>query len=215
MLKSEQFAREDFKKFYLGNDVVDLLDLEVLEESLHPRFDERVFTTLERDRFLDDRNRHLQRWLHWSIKEATYKAIRRHRNDIIFSPKQIVIQEFEGLCAEVFAFGKCFTALIDQGDGYVNATVFSGVDRRDLSSVVATRSGQKDISTEVRSLACQEFSTAFGLDLNSCEIPLHEKIPSLYVGGRPVNYPLSLSHHGRFVAVSCGLPSGPWLSVVE
>ena len=43
MLKSEQFAREDFKKFYLGNDVVDLLDLEVLEESLHPRFDETGF----------------------------------------------------------------------------------------------------------------------------------------------------------------------------
>jgi phosphopantetheinyl transferase (holo-ACP synthase) len=210
MRKSEQVVTESSRNFYLGNDVVDLLDGEIQEESIHPRFDERVFSPVERNRLLHGDDRHIERWTHWALKEATLKAAKRHCKDIVFSPRKILVQKLEGDSAEVFAFDKIFSASIDYNDNYINATVVFDVDLADVRSVVAAHSGRQDESTEVRLLACQEFSTSSAIDQKACRIPLGEKIPSIHVNGVAVNCPVSLSHHGRFVAFAFGLPSGPW-----
>ena len=210
MRKSEQVVTKSSRNFYLGNAVVDLLDGEIQQESIHPRSDERVFSPVERDRLLHGEDQHIDRWTHWALKEATLKAAKRHCKDIVFSPRKILVQKLEGDSAEVFAFDKIFSASIDYNDNYINATVVFDVDLADVRSVVAAHSGRQDVSTEVRLLACQEFSTSSAIDQKACRIPLGEKIPSIHVNGVAVSCPVSLSHHGRFVAFACGLPSGPW-----
>ena len=78
----------------IGNDVVDLLDPESLPETLHPRFDTRVFTAREREAIAaspgDDAAR--ARWKLWAAKEAAYKLARKRRPATVFSPHRFAVE---------------------------------------------------------------------------------------------------------------------------
>ncbi len=61
----------------IGNDVVDLADPEATEKGLNPRFDERVFSFIERRQLGASKERHLLRWTMWAAKESAYKLAKR------------------------------------------------------------------------------------------------------------------------------------------
>lgn len=85
----------------LGNDVVDLLDVDARPETFHRRFDARVFTPGERERIAHAARAegsatsdgseasdadHALRWAHWAAKEAAYKLLRQRDPAFVFSP---------------------------------------------------------------------------------------------------------------------------------
>lgn len=87
----------------LGNDVVDLLDVDARPETFHRRFDARVYTPGERERIAaaagaegsatfdgsdrpDTAAAHALRWAHWAAKEAAYKLLRQRDPAFVFSP---------------------------------------------------------------------------------------------------------------------------------
>ncbi|MEZ4332319.1 MAG: 4'-phosphopantetheinyl transferase superfamily protein [Myxococcota bacterium] len=70
----------------LGNDVVDLADVDARPETFRRRFDERVFTEEERRALADDPSPHPLRWAHWAAKEAAYKCLRQGDPRFVFSP---------------------------------------------------------------------------------------------------------------------------------
>lgn len=74
----------------LGNDVVDLRDVDAQPESFRPRFDERVFSPLERRAIERDAHPHARRWAHWAAKEAAYKLARQVDPAFVFSPGSLV-----------------------------------------------------------------------------------------------------------------------------
>jgi hypothetical protein len=81
----------------LGNDVVDLLDVDARPETFRRRFDERVFSAEERLALVEDaedasaaRRSHALRWAHWAAKEAAYKLIRQVDPTFVFSPGRLV-----------------------------------------------------------------------------------------------------------------------------
>ncbi|MFB3117247.1 MAG: 4'-phosphopantetheinyl transferase superfamily protein, partial [Myxococcota bacterium] len=65
----------------VGNDVVDLHDPETLQEALHPRFDARVFTSVELEALSvsapASASRHELRWTLWAAKESAYKLAKK------------------------------------------------------------------------------------------------------------------------------------------
>ncbi len=74
----------------LGNDVVDLLDVDARPETFHRRFDERVFAAEERRAIAADAHPHALRWAHWGAKEAAYKLARQLDPKFVFSPSRLV-----------------------------------------------------------------------------------------------------------------------------
>ena len=70
----------------LGNDVVDLHDPDSDAATLSARFDARVFTEGERLAIDSHADPAAHRWRHWAAKEAAYKALRRRRPSVPFSP---------------------------------------------------------------------------------------------------------------------------------
>ena len=61
----------------LGNDVVDLLDVDARPETFRRRFDARVFAPEERRAIAADPRPQALRWAHWGAKEAAYKLARQ------------------------------------------------------------------------------------------------------------------------------------------
>lgn len=74
----------------LGNDVVDLLDVDARPETFHRRFDLRVFAPEERGAIAADPRPQALRWAHWGAKEAAYKLARQLDPKFVFSPARLV-----------------------------------------------------------------------------------------------------------------------------
>ncbi len=73
----------------LGNDVIDLEDIDARPETFRPRFDERVFSAEERRVIARDAASLACRWAHWGAKEAAYKLARQLDPHFVFSPIQL------------------------------------------------------------------------------------------------------------------------------
>ncbi|MEO1936641.1 MAG: 4'-phosphopantetheinyl transferase superfamily protein, partial [Myxococcales bacterium] len=74
----------------LGNDLIDLQDLDARPESFRAGFDARVFCAEECRAIAADRNPLARRWAHWGAKEAAYKLARQIDPTFIFSPRRLV-----------------------------------------------------------------------------------------------------------------------------
>lgn len=175
----------------VGNDVVDLADGDARTETLHPRFDQKAFTPRER-RFVGtgpDASR--RRWTLWAAKEAAYKALRQADARLGFAPRRFVVAlDASGAKGEVQAVGHRIGVQITHGPDWVHAVAASdgaGVAERGVAGT--GRDG--DPSAAARGLALA------GLP-RQARVVRRERIPELRVG--TARAPLSLSHHGRFVA---------------
>ena len=88
----------------IGNDIVDLGDPENRPGAIHPRFDERVFASAERERLTAESAvlgvaagaagaaAHRTRWLLWAAKESAFKAARKLDPGVRFLPRQFRVE---------------------------------------------------------------------------------------------------------------------------
>ena len=74
----------------LGNDVVDLADVDARPETFRRRFEARVFAAQERQAIAEDEDPQACRWAHWGAKEAAYKLARQLDPRFVFSPIKLV-----------------------------------------------------------------------------------------------------------------------------
>ena len=206
----------------VGNDVVDLADAEVRNSPLHPRFDQRVFSALERQAlqrsgafqgngaiqesaaFQGNAAPDRLRWILWAAKEAAYKLRKQSDPSIIFSPSRfevslddtlrgVVEHEGERLRVEVSVIGDLVHAIATPpGSG---SEIVTGVET----------SEHPNASRAVRTLTVRSLARRLGLPESGLRVLRAGRVPHLQVVGRNRRLDLSLSHHGRYVAFACDL----------
>jgi hypothetical protein len=202
----------------VGNDVVDLDDPDARLDSLHPRWDPRVFGAAEREALEASPSRHLLHWALWAAKESAYKARNRLDPETVFSPREFEIElsllpagkgpgiavgramhRGHALGIEVHVDGACLHAVARSEDE--DARVLWGAE-----------AALGDPGAGARRLAATAIGRALGLDPVRVEIV--RRPPVAVFRDRRVEADVSLSHHGRFVAFACALgdprpPSSP------
>ena len=195
----------------VGNDVVDLADRETRLCGLHPRFEERVFGAAEREALEASRSRHRLHWALWAAKESAYKARKRLDAGAVFSPKEFEVELSSLLTTGGVAVGRVFhrgdvfelEVRVDGASVHAVATSEGEAGARVLWKVERTRG---DPGVAARRLAVRAIGSALGLDPAGLRIV--GRPPLAIDRGRRLEAELSLSHHGRFVAVACTL-AGP------
>ncbi|MDH4016507.1 MAG: 4'-phosphopantetheinyl transferase superfamily protein [Actinomycetota bacterium] len=206
----------------VGNDVVDLADVDADASTYSSRFDDRVFTADEQ-RWIDaavDPSR--ARWEIWAAKEAAYKAVKRDRPSTVFSPSAFEV--------ELDAHGSCDAGGLTRSIGVVRGAgsdaalgdgeclrveVESNVDR---VHAVARRDGEVapdfevamlpaagdagdiDPSAFVRRRLVRKLAAALGVPTARLTLDRRKRVPIVLLDGREIPIEASLSHHGRFVA---------------
>jgi phosphopantetheinyl transferase len=164
----------------LGNDIVDLSNLETQPGAQHPRFDSRVFNEEEQARLDGHADPHRLRWSYWAAKEATYKWLRKQDEDVIFSPQSMSVSfdndSLEG--GEVLVGQDRVVVKFLQHPEYVHALVHD----LDTSGSIA------------------RFSVELEIDEANLCIVSEGKIPRLESKGTMLEVDLSFSHHGRYAA---------------
>lgn len=204
----------------LGNDVIDLFDVDARPETFHRRFDPRVFAAEERRAIATDDRPQALRWAHWGAKEAAYKLARQLDPKFVFSPARLVAR-FEP--ASRTPEGSCERRgrleLASGPSGRVQSIDLKSFETREWVHVVALMAGfdwgavlmavaplsSEDASLAVRRLALREIGRELGLaagplSIGRLSIGREGRIPTVEIDGRPTDFALSLSHHGRFVA---------------
>ncbi len=198
----------------IGNDVVDLRDPENQPGAIHPRFDERVFTSAERARLTTEATTHRTRWLMWAAKESAFKVARKLDLGVRFLPRRFHVQLEGNRWAVVRHVVGRFHVSFSGADDWVHAiATYSdghGVEAsRRLSAIVerVQRGGSAaaHASARVRAMARSAIGSALSIGPPEIEIATVAKVPVALWRKSPLPVDLSLSHHGRFLA--CALSS--------
>jgi phosphopantetheinyl transferase (holo-ACP synthase) len=191
----------------VGNDVVDLRDPENQPDAIHPRFDQRAFTPVERTRLTVDATAHATRWCLWAAKESAFKLARKIDGRVRFLPRQFSVQITGRTRAVVqHALGR-FDVAFSGTDDWVHAVATRAEDAsaRVRPSVLVERTSHgilaaRDASSRVRAMATTALESSLSIAAGEVEILGVGRAPvALWRESRlPVD--VSLSHHGRLIA---------------
>ena len=214
-----------------GNDIV-ALDLTDQERTCRYRFYSRILTAGELalyDGFVDGSsgrgsNERLAFssfvWLMWSIKESVYKYVSRSNPQLVFAPLKIPVSRviirdnyYEGVYYEgtvrhetatlysrsFHQDGRIMTVLSEERDFSLTRWGVHAIGDSEYSSQVA----------KVRMFALHSLSAVFpGAALRIVKTP--DGPPEVWDGERILDVPVSLAHHGRYVAWSYRLNSSSY-----
>ena len=214
--------------YLLGNDVVDLDDPDSRDIQNDSRFLSRVFTDTERASIAAaDVHAHRRAWTLWAAKEAAYKALLPARSELVWSPLAFAVEpEGNGEDAEAGATGEVASGHVRHADGdrlafsvhgtsgYLHVICVGRVTSSAACLPLAPGSAGiihacepvppgRDESTAVRELAVALFTRIQGVGA----LQVTGDIPRFVRDGRPVDAPLSLSHHGRYHGAAFLVPS--------
>jgi len=209
----------------IGNDVVDLGDPETRAWVRHPRFDARVFSDSERALIAASADADRMRWVLWAAKESAYKVARKEEPRTVFAPSRFVVSLDRDGRATVHVDARRFDVDVVAGGDHVHAVARSAGMVPDEGCVAVAAIGsdvQLDRATSsrdsvpagawlpgaaARCLAIVTLARLAGVAPQDLAIHRDGRIPMLYFHGRRSQADLSLSHHGRFVAFACAVPS--------
>lgn len=189
----------------IGNDVVDLGDLDALPGATHPRFDERVFDADERHAIQSNATPNRLRWILWAAKESAFKALRKLDDRTIFSPRRLSVALDGAGRGTVLHAGRRVDVVVEDAEDAVHviATGSPAATGALISEVGFTSS--EGASAAARRLLIAAVAPRLGVAAEDLEVVRVHRVPRLHVRGQLAPVDISLSHHGRFVACACAL----------
>jgi phosphopantetheinyl transferase (holo-ACP synthase) len=210
-----------------GNDIIDLAAINT-ERTKQQRFYTKFITGTETSLYSPPPLAALPFeyfvWMLWSIKESVYKFMQRHQPDLVFSPSKIVIRQIAPSVNSLLTVPE----LIVEALGFSNRNVYNseiifGTDVFYASTVITTGYihtvandqnnfdnlywGVKLISQtdpfvqsrEVRKFILDRLALVTGKE-NLNIVKNQAACPVLYSGTAAIDQPVSLAHHGHYVA---------------
>lgn len=204
----------------IGNDIIDLQDSDSRISSYNSRFLQRVLSKQEQKYFshpepglkpgsgqLNNKKFEVLFWSIWSLKEAAYKAMKRIQPEIIFSPKQFIVSND---LSNILYKGCNLTGKVKKTKTYIHSVAYYSDMEKPIDSKFQIRwfigslyPGKKNFTRQsylVRYHFKREISKVFSNKSDKIIIVEKKSIPTLRINERA--YPVSYSHHGRFVASS-------------
>jgi phosphopantetheinyl transferase (holo-ACP synthase) len=213
-----------------GNDIVSLTATNVTRTK-SPEFYQKIISPAEKALFdtLDQAILPFDRfvWLLWSVKESAYKYLHRLDSRIVFTPVRFEVQSIEipgdyanasvggdEITGQGFSDIKTFNVTVDfkdkklygrvmMNDEFILSTVNHDDDFNDIYWGIkrVDDTSYKYQSAAVRAFALDIMRGLPGLDQPSIA-KNEDEVPVLFNNDQQLNIPVSLSHHGPWVAFS-------------
>jgi phosphopantetheinyl transferase (holo-ACP synthase) len=190
----------------LGNDVVDLLDLDSDISTYRSGFDARVFRSVEREAIALGTDPNRTRWRLWAAKEAAYKALRQADPKAGFSPVRFEVAPAAGSRACVFVRGQDVEFAVRYYDGpqHVHAVALPAAQAGEFGALLIGHarietSDPEAQSAGVRSYAAQALAEHWDIAPAALQFGKQSRRPVLRIAGKAQPTPLSFSHNGHHV----------------
>ena len=187
----------------VGNDVVDLRHPLSQPDTIHPRFDSRVFSVSETALLAASKRVHRTRWSLWAAKESAFKALRKLDPQVRFIPRDFAV-DLSGERADVFHRLGRFDVWLDQTDHWVHAVASQGGEKPDFrldgDLSADPRAEEEQSSERARKVARSALGALLNIAPTEVQIVSVDRIPRAQQHGEPLPFDLSISHDGRFVS---------------
>ncbi|MFP6655680.1 MAG: 4'-phosphopantetheinyl transferase superfamily protein [Myxococcota bacterium] len=204
----------------LGNDVVDLLDVDARPETFRARFDQRVCSAEERLAIANDSDSHARRWAHWAAKEAAYKLARQIDPTFVFAPSRLVAVFSPVAIRRAGGLERRGTLEFERSDlekdipplPKVELRSFETAERIHLVAAPETVDwstinfavkrmdrSESDSSVAVRQLVMGDLGERLDVHTKRLSMGRRGRIPTLLLDGAAIDSSLSLSHHGKWI----------------
>ncbi len=182
----------------LGCDIVDLL----FTKEHNPRFVDRILSPEEGLRFPRIALEDPLLWKLWAAKESAYKAMKQLL-DIPFHHREFLVDQ------DLSAIRYHDTALkldVQQVGDRIFATAASLGVQTVISRFHAfdDEALPEEQSQQANELLLQAAAETLNLPRSELSLLREQRIPKLMHRGQKLPHPISLSHHGRYVAASLG-----------
>jgi hypothetical protein len=151
-------------------------------------------------------------WLSWSVKESAYKCLKRRQPALIFSPAKCIIEQICSDAAGIFrgravwashvlyfrsvVHPRYLSTVVSEEDmpGGLSENHYWGTARIDQPAYPVQ-------SAAVRELALKQLDAVFP-GMSWCIIKDHAGCPVAVADRTGAEIPLSLAHHGHYIAYS-------------
>lgn len=183
----------------IGNDIIDLQAAATESNPLRRGFIEKIFNSYEQKYIEDSKERILQIWIFWAMKEAAYKAHQRRFN----LPRQINPKQME--CKIITKSPTSASGVINiQQYAYYSTIIINNKYIHATASAFAQEeifSGIFPMSANLKRELINKISTLKDIPYKLLSITKNEnQIPFLCIGDNHLDTHFSLSHHGFFSA---------------
>jgi phosphopantetheinyl transferase (holo-ACP synthase) len=217
-------GRPERAEISTGNDIVALNAID-RRRTVEPRFYSKIISPIEQELYstMGVSSLLLENfiWLIWSIKESTYKYWQRIIPDLIFSPARISVRQLDSshlsnVGMTVSGAGRVYRGMVHAAAGSLYSR--STVTADHISTVVGVGKGFDGIwsgvsaidsvdpafqSASVRSFLLENLRSLLPGGGEDLRIEKGTRgCPILYKGEKEAGIPISLAHHGRFIAYS-------------
>lgn len=186
----------------IGNDIVDLKTISA-KWQCH-RFLNKVFSSEEQQHIKEARDKHLLVWRLWSMKEAAYKNYLQHDPTRFFNPKRItcqIINDSKGLASinGITSFTYSSTT-----DDYVHTTAnYADCSPKTIKIYSTSETDAKIQSAFIKDELLKSISYETGMIKDQLSIEkMANGVPIIYCNLHRIKIPFSISHCGRFAALS-------------
>jgi len=210
-------------KILVGNDIVDLKNLNIALKHNEKRFLERVLAPYEQELLQNARDKKVRLWTIWSGKEAAYKVLKKRFPDLVFSHSKFTVSFDENKKKGIAQYEDAVVSLRwNSSEDWVHCVAVEQENEKrldvleyDIKPLDSVSASSKNFNTkELLSIHSSESIGARNLtkallskhiveEVRIVRHPLSKKFspPELYLSEIPLkNWDISMSHDGRFVA---------------
>jgi phosphopantetheine--protein transferase-like protein len=215
-----------------GNDIVALASVS-RDRTVQPNFYSKIISPLEQKVYNQSSLPGMPFenfvWLLWSIKESVYKYLQRIFPDLVFSPTKIIVQDIKVVHDEVGNSFECniansgfryefYTGKIVYGSNVLffrskisNEWIASIVDEDpNFEKVWWGVQSIEGVDYEHQSASVREFVLQRLASLLTGDLTIEKSemgIPVVKKKSEALDLPVSLAHHGRFIAYAFSPPN--------
>ncbi|MFL1895295.1 4'-phosphopantetheinyl transferase superfamily protein [Aquimarina sp. 2-A2] len=184
----------------IGNDLVDLAAAKAQSNWKRSGWLNKIFTAQEQDQILQAPAPDRMVWHQWSRKEAAYKAHQRVYNHIpIFNPIQIdtTVPTFVKIGTDVYH------TTTTHHKNHIHSTAIITTETAAISQLLFKRT-----DSDYKTMLLSKLAKAFTVNASQLLLVKNKKeIPQLVCQTTNQFIPLSISHHGAYVACVWMLPN--------
>jgi len=200
----------------LGNDIVDLKDVDSKNLLNNTKFIQRVFTNLEQEIILHSSQPQVKAWIMWGAKEAAYKAISRYDRELVFSPVKFNTSEdlssilykstelaLKTVSTNDYVYVEAYSKKIKEENIITHIKHINDLKNDPFVQDFALPHSYNELSTFTRAMALSVFNKIWynqKIQIENISPETKKRIPLLKVNDEYTDTIISLTHHGSWCA---------------
>lgn len=184
----------------IGNDIIDFQQVALESNWQRKGYLDKLFCWKEQELIFESLDPNQMVWLLWSMKEAGYKIYFREKLERIYNPKSIICNNLfidkRSASADIHYNDQNYycKSIINKDFVHTSAVIQSTVLNTLLIFIGSNKPGHNGLINNCGAVINEHYPLGYRISKD------HHNIPNLLNEDTGERYPISISHHGRFLS---------------